>query len=276
MRPPEFENIGHTISILRKRAGLTQRAIAEELGISDKAFSKWERGLAAPDIVNLNRLAVLLDTDIESILSGNVYSHGTNWCGVLSLHYPEGVHSWSELAGKPLIYLSLSYFLLVGIRDIIFFGKKEELDYVKHELEPYAEQIHFLFEERLTVPEKRSVLIEYAPVFLYGKDLTQIIGRAMASEDPVCLENQYARNPEIPLLIFPDGVSSRPGDIRDLKYLTRIMKIERGILSLPITSKMSMVQAERLVEDVERIMDTRSDDIDDILQNRNSRSEMAK
>lgn len=225
MRPPEFENIGRTISILRKRAGLTQRAIAEELGISDKAVSKWERGLAAPDIVNLNRLAVLLDTDIESILSGNVYSHGTNWCGVLCLNYPEGIHSWSELAGKPLIYLSLSYFLLVGIRDIIFVGEKEELDYVRCELAPYAEQILFSYEVGLSVPEKRSVLIEYAPVFLYGKDLTRIIERAMAGEEPVRLENPFTRNPEIPLLIYPDGLFSSVGDIRTLIGQTKKCKL---------------------------------------------------
>lgn len=154
---------------MRKRAGLTQRAVAEELGISDKAVSKWERGLAAPDIVNLTRLAVLLDTDIESILSGNVYSHGTNWCGVLSLNYPEGIHSWSDLAGSPLIYMSLSYFLLTGIRDIIFVGEKEELDFVQRELAPYADMLHFLYENDIALKAGQSVVISYAPFFCTEK-----------------------------------------------------------------------------------------------------------
>lgn len=217
-----------------------------------------------------------MDTDIESILSGNVYSHGTNWCGVLCLNYPEGIHSWSELAGKPLIYLSLSYFLLVGIRDIIFVGEKEELDYVRCELAPYAEQILFTYEVGLSVPEKRSVLIEYAPVFLYGKDLTRIIERAMAGEEPVRLENPFTRNPEIPLLIYPDGLFSSVGDIRTLIGQTKKMQIERGIWSLPILSIVDLGKAQQLMKILDGVLTERPDDISSILTNRRTGTPLAR
>ena len=35
---------GQLIRALRKKCGLTQLALAEQLGVSDKAVSKWERG----------------------------------------------------------------------------------------------------------------------------------------------------------------------------------------------------------------------------------------
>ena len=41
--------IGRFIAERRKKAGLTQMQLAEKLGITDKAISKWERGIAMPD-----------------------------------------------------------------------------------------------------------------------------------------------------------------------------------------------------------------------------------
>ena len=41
--------IGKFIAECRKQANLTQLQLAEKLGITDKAISKWERGVAMPD-----------------------------------------------------------------------------------------------------------------------------------------------------------------------------------------------------------------------------------
>lgn len=64
----DLSSSGKTIAKLRKSAGFTQASLTEQLGISDKAVSKWERGMSFPDTSLLNRLCILLDTDIESIL----------------------------------------------------------------------------------------------------------------------------------------------------------------------------------------------------------------
>ena len=72
-----------TIAELRKRAQLTQSQLSEKLGVSDKAVSKWERGLSCPDISLLNKLSIILDTDIESILYG--YEVKNVWKGILVL-----------------------------------------------------------------------------------------------------------------------------------------------------------------------------------------------
>lgn len=45
--------IGELIRLLRQKQGMTQLELAEKIGISDKAVSKWERGCGAPDLAVL-------------------------------------------------------------------------------------------------------------------------------------------------------------------------------------------------------------------------------
>ena len=63
--------IGKYIAEKRKGLNLTQAQLAEQLGMSDKSVSKWERGLACPDLVFLDDLAELLDIGLEELLIGN-------------------------------------------------------------------------------------------------------------------------------------------------------------------------------------------------------------
>ena len=55
----------------RKQLGLTQENIAEYLGVSTPAVSKWENGTTYPDITLLPGLARLLKTDLNTLLSFN-------------------------------------------------------------------------------------------------------------------------------------------------------------------------------------------------------------
>ena len=45
---------------LRRELGLTQLQLAGRLGVSDKAVSKWERGLGSPEVSTLPRLSQVL------------------------------------------------------------------------------------------------------------------------------------------------------------------------------------------------------------------------
>ena len=64
------EKFGAFFCLLRKQKGFTQRELAEQIGISDKAVSKWERGLSMPDITLLIPLADLLGVTTTELLSG--------------------------------------------------------------------------------------------------------------------------------------------------------------------------------------------------------------
>ena len=52
--------IGEKIAFARKKKGWTQTKLAEELGVSSEAVSKWERGFYLPDEYNEERLTDLL------------------------------------------------------------------------------------------------------------------------------------------------------------------------------------------------------------------------
>ncbi|MGN1134758.1 MAG: helix-turn-helix domain-containing protein [Oscillospiraceae bacterium] len=63
---------GEIIRAMRLQKNMTQIALAEKLGVSDKAVSKWERGCGAPDVSILPLLAAELGIDMENLLNGNM------------------------------------------------------------------------------------------------------------------------------------------------------------------------------------------------------------
>ena len=65
-----FSKMAQFISELRKEKKLTQKELAEQLGVTDKAVSKWERGLSCPDISLLSKLSHILGITISELLNG--------------------------------------------------------------------------------------------------------------------------------------------------------------------------------------------------------------
>lgn len=63
---------GELIRKLRTEKNLTQLQLAEKLGVSDKAISKWERGLGCPDVSLLGDLSQVLGVELEKLLSGEL------------------------------------------------------------------------------------------------------------------------------------------------------------------------------------------------------------
>lgn len=64
------EKIGKFISSCRKSTGLTQAALAEKLGITDRAVSKWENGRSMPDASLMLELCEILKITVNELLSG--------------------------------------------------------------------------------------------------------------------------------------------------------------------------------------------------------------
>ena len=62
------QSMGEIISTLRKEKGMTQKDIADKLGITDKAVSKWERDIAFPDTATIPKLAEILGVSVEDLL----------------------------------------------------------------------------------------------------------------------------------------------------------------------------------------------------------------
>lgn len=60
------------IRALRERRGITQRALAEAIGVTDKAVSKWETGRGLPDVSLIEQLAGALSVSVAELLTGDV------------------------------------------------------------------------------------------------------------------------------------------------------------------------------------------------------------
>ena len=62
--------IGKFIAECRKQKNLSQLQLAEQLGITDKAISKWERGISKPSSSIMLELCEILDISVNELLNG--------------------------------------------------------------------------------------------------------------------------------------------------------------------------------------------------------------
>ena len=61
---------GSTIKTLREAKGLTQAELADKIGVTSKAVSKWETAKGLPNITLIQLLAAALDTSIVELMGG--------------------------------------------------------------------------------------------------------------------------------------------------------------------------------------------------------------
>ncbi len=64
--------IGKFIAATRKEKNITQEKLAEKLNITDRAISKWERGLSLPDADKMLELCSILDINVNKLLNGEI------------------------------------------------------------------------------------------------------------------------------------------------------------------------------------------------------------
>ena len=62
------ESFGNMVAALRKEKGMTQLELAEKMGVTDKAVSKWERDLSFPDVSSIPKLAEILGVSVDELM----------------------------------------------------------------------------------------------------------------------------------------------------------------------------------------------------------------
>lgn len=182
--------VGKTISFLRKHYNMTQHELAEKLGVTDKAVSRWENGYGTPDISLLSKLAVALDIDIESLLEGNLTHWGMLWRGVLFLNYAEGITPIDTMYGIRIVEFQMSIMMLAGISDITIYGDKKLIRDVKNVLgdgKKYGCRFRYVIALCSDSNEKEKMLCDLnsryslmvidAACLVFGKDLTKLFRR---------------------------------------------------------------------------------------------------
>jgi transcriptional regulator with XRE-family HTH domain len=68
VEPMKKQNFGTMIATLRKEKGMTQLDLAEKMGVTDKAVSKWERDLSFPDVNSLPKLAEIFEVSVDELM----------------------------------------------------------------------------------------------------------------------------------------------------------------------------------------------------------------
>ena len=56
------------LKTLRKEKGMTQLELAEKMGVTDKAVSKWERDLSCPDVSSIPKLAEIFSISVDELM----------------------------------------------------------------------------------------------------------------------------------------------------------------------------------------------------------------
>lgn len=180
--------VGKAIADLRKRAGYTQRDLAARMGISDKAVSKWERGISMPDIASLGRLAILLGTNVDNLLAGRTINNIGNWQGLLILgRNPLGIGLDTIIYDKPLISYLFSYFMLVGLKEICIVCSEKEKKFIEEDIQlnvEYGVEVTCVTEltEQIRVnlsTSAENTMLIFGSFFLYGVDQTSFFLKAM-------------------------------------------------------------------------------------------------
>lgn len=168
---------GNIIAELRREAGFTQKTLADALHITDKAVSKWERGLSLPDIALLPKLSVLLDADIELLLHKSTSEGKNKWAGLIDLRRFE--HDMAQMIyDKPMVYYILSHFLLMNIREIHVLCTPEKQSWIAS---PALAGMGFQFIVNPRELPKQNLMIMQHPCFLFGSDLTRRFEAAMTT-----------------------------------------------------------------------------------------------
>lgn len=70
---------GQNLQTLRRQNGLSQQQLAEQLGVSRQAVSKWELDAAKPDIDNVIQISRLFDVSIDELLTGEPFRNARSF-----------------------------------------------------------------------------------------------------------------------------------------------------------------------------------------------------
>ena len=173
---------GKIIRQLRKEAGYTQSSLATALHVTTQAVSKWERGFSLPDVALLPKLSLLLDADMDLLVSRSIEQD--EWVGLLDIL---GCDFSQTVYDKPLVYYLLAHFALLGIRHIHVLTDAENRQFLMKE-----RFRRFGFRFCFDPPADMNTLIMQHPWFVFGSDLTRQFQGAMVSDKSTMLvpENQ--------------------------------------------------------------------------------------
>ena len=228
-----MKDTGKLIQELRVQAGFTQKNLADALHITDKAVSKWERGLSLPDVTLLPKLSLLLDTDVDVFVSGSIQQG--KWAGLINIRDCD----FSQLVyDKPLVYYLLSHYLLLSVSRIYILTDERSRNYLTDVgFGRFGLDLHF------GMPQDEHLMIIDQPWFLFGSDLTRQFQGAMISGRNTKL---VPVNQE-PVVYFAQNKDAYFADRRRFVKTAFQRTLGRGIICLKMDSRDRLMDAASFV-----------------------------
>ena len=83
----DCNKIGKLIAKLRKEKGMTQKNLADALGVLNKTVSKWECGLGCPDLSYWSDLSDILGVDMTQMMEGEITSNKSDSGNISKIHF---------------------------------------------------------------------------------------------------------------------------------------------------------------------------------------------
>lgn len=201
--------IGKLIAQKRIEKGLTQKQLAECLFVTDKAVSKWERGISMPDLNSIAKLASLIDIDAEAFIPVSLKPE--EWIGIICVNEKDDIFK-RNLCGQTVFEYLVSYFLLFGIKHV--FIKCSDEEFIENlNLTKYGFVIHL----NESILNKKSICIS-DNLLLVGANLTRKFQNFMALETNVDI---IFNDKKIPISL--EGFNDRKEKQLGNGYICRIM-----------------------------------------------------
>ncbi len=286
--------VGNAIKTLRRQAGYTQHDLADVLGVTDQAVSKWERGLSVPDVSIVTKLSVMLNIDVDNLLEGNITYLEKSWQGYLLLEEYGDIFSGSEAYGKPLVYFFLSYFMLAGIGEIYIDCPNRDRKWIEERI---GDGSRYGIELKYGRPmDVKNTMVVYNNPFVYGPNLTKYFQRAMSrvngisvltvaktiggSEIKVSYDHfkavQKTEDPGLaqfcaPIAFFPKRYFDQLGKVENLSNLQPLYAepMGNGMVEYTITDEDALWDTSSFLRYLKKRMGKEIYDLMEIAQNRN-------
>lgn len=163
-----YEKIGSFIATKRKEKNLTQKQLASLIGVTDKAVSKWERGLGCPDVSILEILANTLDTSILEILKGRTIENEVIKVTEANDYVKETLAYSNQITKSKikkfisntcifLIVLIGSILILLNINNLLYLNYKEYYNFDNEMITNMKENVKIIEKNNLIIQNNKGI-----------------------------------------------------------------------------------------------------------------------
>ena len=162
----DYFKIGQFIQERRKELNLTQKQLGEKLNVTDKAVSKWERGLGCPDVSILGELSEILDVGIGEILNGEYNDNLKD-----NSEFVKKAVDYSKKITEDNIYIkvrNILYIVLIFIVSYISFMGIKQFIYINSEYKYEIKEDDFIYKEyqKLKINNEKIKQIKFEKPYL--------------------------------------------------------------------------------------------------------------